>query len=354
MSNRIAPIVFAAALLAAPQVPAASLTATKTERGVEILLKGDITGEDPNVLDQFLRAVQADGLATRTLSLDSPGGSLVGGFALARIVQQHPEIVTTVDFGSMCSSACFLVFAAGKEKIADYNSLIGVHGVGDGSGAESDETLAATRAMARFSNDLGVPPDISEKMVTTPPSEIVWLTADDLRRMGAAMVGTLRREARSATTDRDPKDQAEISFETYVARSAAQTAERGDFETAIRLWRALAERGHAVSQYNLGQMYYEGQGVAQSFEEAIKWYQRAAEQGLPEAQLGVGVAYGLGRGVPRDLLKAYLWLSLAASSYTKEKDRQQATKARDLVSTQMTAAEIVAAKKLTGGWARSR
>jgi hypothetical protein len=354
MLLRVAPFVFLAAFLAGPHSFAASLTASKSERGVDILLSGDITAEDPALLDQFLRAVQADGLATRTLSLNSPGGSLVGGFALARLVQQHPEIATLVDFGSVCSSACFLVFAAGKEKIADYNSLIGVHGVGDGSGGETEETLAATQAMARFSNELGVPTDISEKMVTTPPSEIVWLTAEDLRRMGASMAGTMRREARSAPTERPPKDQAEISFETYAARSAAESAERGDFDAAIRLWRSLAERGHAVSQYNLGQMYYEGEGVVQSFEEAVKWYQRAADQGLPEAQLGVGVAYGLGRGVPRDLLKAYLWLSLAASSYTKERDREQATRARELVSTQMTATEIAAAKKLTGSWARSR
>ena len=52
---------------------------------------------------------------------------------------------------------------------------------------------------------------------------------------------------------------------------------RGDYETALREWRPLAEQGLAVAQFNLGLMYDEGQGVPQDYAEAVKWYRKAAE-----------------------------------------------------------------------------
>ena len=45
---------------------------------------------------------------------------------------------------------------------------------------------------------------------------------------------------------------------------------RGDYKTAIRLIKPLAEQGNAKSQYNLGLMYALGQGVPQDHAEARK------------------------------------------------------------------------------------
>ena len=59
-----------------------------------------------------------------------------------------------------------------------------------------------------------------------------------------------------------------------------KAAQAGDFQTALQEWRPLAEQGYASAQYNLGQMYRNGQGVPQDDAEAVKWYRLAAEQGL--------------------------------------------------------------------------
>jgi TPR repeat protein len=45
---------------------------------------------------------------------------------------------------------------------------------------------------------------------------------------------------------------------------------RGDYATAMRLWRPLAEQGHAVAQSNLGFLYRTGKGVPQDDAEAVK------------------------------------------------------------------------------------
>ena len=55
--------------------------------------------------------------------------------------------------------------------------------------------------------------------------------------------------------------------------------DKGDYATATRLLRPLAEQGIADAQYNLGVMYYNGWGVPQDYSAAVSWYRKAAEQG---------------------------------------------------------------------------
>ncbi len=47
---------------------------------------------------------------------------------------------------------------------------------------------------------------------------------------------------------------------------------RGDYATALREWRPLAEQGHNGAQNNLGLMYDNSRGVPQDYAEAAKWY----------------------------------------------------------------------------------
>jgi TPR repeat protein len=53
---------------------------------------------------------------------------------------------------------------------------------------------------------------------------------------------------------------------------------------AVAAYRMAAERGDARAQYELGRMYSEGNGVERNGEEAVKWFRLAAEQGEVRAQ----------------------------------------------------------------------
>ena len=89
-------------------------------------------------------------------------------------------------------------------------------------------------------------------------------------------------------------------------------AQSGDFATALREWKPLAEQGHVDAQLNLGQMYYKGQGVSQDDKTAVTWFTLAAEQGHADAQLNLGRMYYKGQGVPQDEKTAGKWITLAA------------------------------------------
>ena len=60
--------------------------------------------------------------------------------------------------------------------------------------------------------------------------------------------------------------------------------DRGDYATAMRLWRPLAEHGNANAQLNLGLVYEHGDGVSRDYKEAAKRYRLSAEQGEAAAQ----------------------------------------------------------------------
>ncbi len=54
---------------------------------------------------------------------------------------------------------------------------------------------------------------------------------------------------------------------------------RGDYDTALREFRLLAEQGYAQAQVNLGIMSSQGRGVPKDSVKAYRWYTLAAGQG---------------------------------------------------------------------------
>src|SRR3972149_9665269 len=75
---------------------------------------------------------------------------------------------------------------------------------------------------------------------------------------------------------------------------------KGDFAAANKKFCQLAEPGDADAQFNLGFMYYRGEGAPRDFKEAAKWFQKAAEQGFTAGQNRIGLMYEKGKGVPQD------------------------------------------------------
>ena len=116
----------------------------------------------------------------------------------------------------------------------------------------------------------------------------------------------------------------------------------GDYATALREWKPLAEQGDATAQFNLGAMYANGEGVPQDYKEAVRLYRLAADQGNAVAQSNLGVMYDNGYGVPEDAPTAYMWINIAAASGNKV-----ATENRDKLTQRMTPSQIEKGQDLT-------
>ncbi len=82
----------------------------------------------------------------------------------------------------------------------------------------------------------------------------------------------------------------------------------------------------------------------------MKWYRKSAEQGDANAQYNLGSMYYDGQGVPQDYAQAHMWYNLAASRIPPGEGRDSAVRYRDIVAKRMTPAQISEAQKLAREW----
>jgi TPR repeat protein len=81
-----------------------------------------------------------------------------------------------------------------------------------------------------------------------------------------------------------------------------------DYAQAVYWYRKSADQGYAVAQFNLGAMY----DLAQDYAQAVYWYRKSADQGYAVAQLNLGTMYDYGQGIAQDYAQAIYWYRKSA------------------------------------------
>lgn len=89
---------------------------------------------------------------------------------------------------------------------------------------------------------------------------------------------------------------------TPTVASAQQTLEEAT--DSIKNVLALAKKGDAAAQNEVGGWYYRGRHVKQNYGEALQWWAKSAEQGNVQAIGNMGLCYQTGHGIAADSLKA--------------------------------------------------
>jgi hypothetical protein len=91
---------------------------------------------------------------------------------------------------------------------------------------------------------------------------------------------------------------------TSIAGSASadglagfEAYEKGDYATALKEFLPLAESGQTSAEAAVGQMYFEGKGMAPDMKQAARWLEPAAAKGNARAQYLLGKLYLSGEGV---------------------------------------------------------
>ncbi len=82
---------------------------------------------------------------------------------------------------------------------------------------------------------------------------------------------------------------------------------------AFTYYYKAAEQGDPIAQYSLGVMYFEGDGVYQNLSQSAFWYEKAAQQGHNNARCNLASMYYLGQGVKQDYQKSLYWNKMAAN-----------------------------------------
>jgi TPR repeat protein len=91
-----------------------------------------------------------------------------------------------------------------------------------------------------------------------------------------------------------------------------QAFDKGDYETAYASFYKLAkEEENLVAINYLGVMHYLGYGRKRDVQAARQWFEIAANKGFAGAQFNLGNIYANGEGVQLDFTKAYMWFYIA-------------------------------------------
>jgi cell division septation protein DedD len=101
-------------------------------------------------------------------------------------------------------------------------------------------------------------------------------------RLSAVLLGVAAALLVAAAPQSAPARPAQV-------KAGVDAWARGDYEAAVKAWRGPAEAGDADAQFNLGQAYKLGRGVAADAAKAEQWYRRAAEQGHYQAEENYGL-----------------------------------------------------------------
>lgn len=91
-----------------------------------------------------------------------------------------------------------------------------------------------------------------------------------------------------------------------------------DLNMAFKLFYEAAKNGRIDAMYKLGLMYEDGLATKQDFRKALRYYQKSARQGYPLSQYRFGLMYARGKGVNPNPVTASAWLIIAGHYFIYE------------------------------------
>ena len=168
-----------------------------------VVADGEITADTPDAFQDFLDAEPFDGFSF-LIDLNSPGGSLLGGIELGRMIRKQGLTTRVASYTQrapgeaywdpreepgICMSACALAFLGGEDRELNEGSVLGFHqfsSAGNSVGKVADlyETEATTQIIAGVVHDyieaMGVSPTLFSRMSMTVPEEMYVPTAYEL------------------------------------------------------------------------------------------------------------------------------------------------------------------------------
>lgn len=219
MRQFITAVIFSA--LVSQSVYAASINSMQLSNGVSVIVAGPISPGDASKFRQSINDTLYSISGTDKSSLvilNSTGGVISEAADMADLIRNR-RLAVTVHSNAECLSACFLMFMAAPKKLLMHGARIGVHSAATSDGAETSGTKATTVDFARLAKEAGAPNSVVGKIVSVKPDEMLYLSDDELKLMGAHFI------------DDDPIPQPQISeppqaANTHPPQPAASTSNK--------------------------------------------------------------------------------------------------------------------------------
>jgi hypothetical protein len=180
--GRVLPVAFAFTCFL---LPAASESAEIEELWIDkklplTLIKGEIVQGDDLLFD----AVSA-GEENAAVVFESPGGNLLAGIGIGRIISQKGYNTGVATCGQ-CASACALAWIAGAQRYMAPDALIGFHAAFTEDNGAVSVSSVGNALVGAYLADLGFSDQTIVFATAADPESIDWLEFDEASRLGLA------------------------------------------------------------------------------------------------------------------------------------------------------------------------
>ncbi|HET6159697.1 MAG TPA: tetratricopeptide repeat protein [Dongiaceae bacterium] len=192
---------------------------------------------------------------------------------------------------------------------------------------------------AAFCCALGVPAAAEETAAVTQPE---GKQTFEIPNPATAQDAPQPLQSITVMVDGEARSWAPLEKGTDVAWAAYL---KGDFPKAVPAFARLAELGHPVAEWLMGNIYFFGQGIPKDYGKSRAMFEAAADQGYFAAFAPTAQMYVQGLGIPADPSKAYYWYNIAAAQLPDSAERTDMMNRREKVAAALTAAQIEAAQK---------
>jgi TPR repeat protein len=149
-----------------------------------------------------------------------------------------------------------------------------------------------------------------------PATATAGMTDDQVTELTAQAVGgdaAALDQLKKAADQGNPTAAYDLGLLYYSGQGVSK-----DIKQAVDLFRKAADKGNTTAETIVGQAYLSGEGVPHDDAQAAAWLLKAAEQGDADAQFGLGTMYSEGTGVPKDYKQAFAWLEKSANQGNAE------------------------------------
>jgi hypothetical protein len=177
---------------AEPNEAAPRMTFTRSGDSKNLVARGAINLETPTLFGALMASMRrAPGSSeSAVIEIDSPGGSLIGGMVLGRAIRAY-GLSTSVRSGRECASACAIAFMGGVTRFVARDGKLGVHQfaspptikIPDSAKFPGQDVVAGQDLVGQlldYAKEMGVSTDIIAIASRTPPSDIHWLSPEDI------------------------------------------------------------------------------------------------------------------------------------------------------------------------------
>lgn len=188
---------------------------------------GQINEEDGRRFQDLSRNIKR-----AVVTLDSPGGSVLGGLEIGRSIRSN-NYVTAVPNKTLCASSCALIWLAGAKRFAEEGSFIGFHAAFIYKNGKPVETGSGNALIGAYLNQIGLSDKAIIFITNAPPEGIARLDKSLSQQYGILYTSVDDNIKKDLETLRKIKPAPDAPFE--VVRKFYIALSRADGDTAAAL-----------------------------------------------------------------------------------------------------------------------